>query len=50
MSEIDEILNSKFFKDEILDIEEENKELKESGWSRKDINQMAIFLKKNIKK
>lgn len=44
---IDEILDSDFFKKEILDIEKENNELKELGWSKKEINEMANFIIKN---
>lgn len=46
---IDEILNSDFFKENILDIEKENKEIEESGWTREEINEMANFIiKKKI--
>ena len=44
---ITEILESEFFTSEILDIEKENKELSDSGWSIKDINEMAKFVIKN---
>lgn len=46
---IDEILNSDFFKENILDIEKENKEVEESGWTRKEINEMANFIIKKRK-
>lgn len=41
---IDEILDSDFFKEEILDVEKENKELKKLGWSRKEIVGMADYI------
>jgi hypothetical protein len=47
MTTLKTILNSDFFNNNILDIEKENKELKESGWSRCDINEMAKFISKN---
>lgn len=47
METIDQILNSDFFNDTILDIEQENKKLAKAGWSRKDINEMAKFVAKN---
>jgi hypothetical protein len=46
---IDEILNSDFFKENILDIEKENKEIEESGWTREEINEMANFIIKKRK-
>ena len=46
---INEILNSNFFKENILDIEKENKELEVSGWTRKEINEMAKFIIKKSK-
>ena len=46
---IDTILNSDFFKDEILDYDKETEELKQSGWSRKDISEMANFVIKHKK-
>jgi hypothetical protein len=49
MNTIDEILNSDFFKNNILDIKKENAELNASGWSRSDINEMANFVIKNEK-
>jgi hypothetical protein len=45
--DIDEILDSDFFKEEILDIEKENKELKELGWNRNEINEIANLIIKN---
>jgi hypothetical protein len=45
--DIDEILDSNFFKEEILDIEKENKELKELGWNRNEINEIANLIIKN---
>jgi hypothetical protein len=42
---IDDILESDFFKENILDIDKENEELQESGWNRNDINNMADFVK-----
>jgi hypothetical protein len=42
--DIDEILDSDFFKEEILDIEKENKEL---GWNRNEINEIADLIIKN---
>tara|TARA_R110000744_G_scaffold165402_1_gene282536 strand:- start:318 stop:476 length:159 start_codon:yes stop_codon:yes gene_type:complete len=38
---LDEILNSEFFKKEILDIEKEKKELKALGWSHKELRSIA---------
>lgn len=49
MKKLDEILNSNFFKNEILDIDKENEELKKNGWSREDINQVVGFIVKNTK-
>ena len=45
--DIDEILDSDFFKEEILDIEKENKHLKELGWNRNEINEIADLIIKN---
>ena len=45
--DIDEILDSDFFKEEILDIEKENKHLKELGWNRNEINEIANLIIKN---
>ena len=45
--DIDEILDSDFFKEEILDIEKENKHLKELGWNRNEINKIADLIIKN---
>tara|TARA_B110000977_G_scaffold86002_1_gene114612 strand:+ start:1761 stop:1907 length:147 start_codon:yes stop_codon:yes gene_type:complete len=46
---IDTILESDFFKENILDIEKENKELEDLGWTRKEINEMAKFIIKKSK-
>lgn len=43
---LDEILNSDLL-NEI--VSKEDKDLEESGWSRKDINEMANFVIKNTK-
>lgn len=45
--DIDKLLDSNFFKEEILDIEKENKYLKELGWNRKEINEIADLIIKN---
>ena len=45
--DIDKLLDSDFFKEEILDIEKENKELKELGWNRNEINEIANLIIKN---
>lgn len=46
--DIDKLLDNDFFKEEILDIEKENKELKELGWNRNEINEIADYIiKKN---
>jgi hypothetical protein len=45
--DIDKLLDSDFFKEEILDIEKENKHLKELGWNRNEINEIADLIIKN---
>ena len=45
--DIDKLLDSNFFKEEILDIEKENNYLKELGWNRKEINEIADLIIKN---
>ena len=45
--DIDKLLDNDFFKEEILDIEKENKELKELGWNRNEINEIANLIIKN---
>jgi hypothetical protein len=45
--DIDKLLDSDFFKEEILDIEKENKGLKELGWNRNEINEIANLIIKN---
>ena len=45
--DIDKLLDSDFFKEEILDIEKENKHLKELGWNRNEINKIADLIIKN---
>ena len=45
--DIDRLLDSDFFKEEILDIEKENKELKALGWNRKEINEISDYIIKN---
>jgi len=45
--DIDKLLDSNFFKEEILDKEKENKYLKELGWNRKEINEIADLIIKN---
>ena len=45
--DIDKLLDSDFFKEEIMDIEKENKHLKELGWNRNEINEIANLIIKN---
>ena len=45
--DIDKLLDSDFFKEEILDIEKENNHLKELGWNRNKINEIANLIIKN---
>jgi hypothetical protein len=45
--DIDKLLDNDFFKEEILDIEKENKHLKELGWNRNEINEIANLIIKN---
>ena len=43
---LEDILNDEMFNEMI---EEENKTLNESGWTREDVNEMAKFVIKNTK-
>lgn len=49
MENIDIILNSDFFINNILNIEEEEKELLETGWTREDIKGMAEYVNEKEK-